>query len=95
MILMELEELRKEIDRIDDKIMELLGKRKTLVKEIAVLKKTKNAPVFDKERETQIIARLKKKAKENGLDEDFISKLYDYILKNSKDEQKNDTIKKN
>lgn len=88
--MMELEELRKEIDRIDDEIIMLLSKRKTLVKDIAVLKKTKNAPVFDKEREAQLITRLKKKAKENGLDEDFISRLYDYILKNSKDEQEDE-----
>lgn len=92
MIMMELEELRKEIDRIDDEIIMLLSKRKTLVKDIAVLKKTKNAPVFDKEREAQLMIRLKKKAKENGLDEDFISKLYSHILENSRDEQENDTI---
>jgi chorismate mutase len=84
-----LEELRKEIDNIDDEIISLLSKRKGMSKKIAEIKKELNKPIFDKDREQQIIGRLKEKSKEKGLDENFIISLYGLILKNSRDEQKN------
>jgi chorismate mutase len=84
---MEIKKIRKEIDKIDDKILTLLSKRKNLVKDIARLKKELKIPIFDKKREEQIIERLKIKSKENNLDENFVISIYDIILKNSKDAQ--------
>lgn len=84
---MELEEIRKEIDKIDDGLLSLLAKRKSLAKEIAMIKKSKNMPILDKKREIWLIQRLKRKAKELGLDEEFTIKLYQHILENSKKEQ--------
>ena len=82
-----IEKLRKEIDGIDDKIIELLQKRKYLFKEVASIKKDQDKPIIDEEREKEIIDRLKEKAKESGLDEKFITSLYDLILENSRNEQ--------
>jgi len=82
-----IQKLREEIDDIDDKIIELLQKRKDLVKEIASIKKDQNKPIIDEEREKKIIDRLKGKAKESGLDEKFVTSLYDLILENSRNEQ--------
>ena len=87
MIGMELEEIRKEIDKIDNEILSLLAKRKALAKEIALIKKSKNMPVLDEKREAELIKRLKKKSKELGLNEDLVVSLYNYILENSKKEQ--------
>lgn len=84
-----LEESRKEIDNIDDEIISLLSKRKGVSKKIAEIKKELNKPIFDKDREQQILERLKDKSKEKDLDENFIISLYNIILKNSRDEQKN------
>tara|TARA_Y100000310_G_scaffold345853_1_gene471436 strand:+ start:20489 stop:20755 length:267 start_codon:yes stop_codon:yes gene_type:complete len=84
---MNMEELRKEIDKIDDEIINLLGKRKNLVKIIAGLKKESNKPTEDKSREQQIIERLKELSKKYSLDENFVAALYQVILKNSKEEQ--------
>jgi chorismate mutase len=84
---MSIEELRNEIDRIDDEIINLLGKRKDLVAEIAKIKKESDNPVYDKDREQKIIGKLKKMAKEKGLDENFVSSLYAIILKDSKENQ--------
>ena len=79
--------LREEIDRIDNSIIELLSKRKGIVKKIAGIKKQENNPVIDKEREQETIHRLKKLSKENGLDENFIESIYEIIINNSRNEQ--------
>ena len=84
---MNIEEARKDIDKIDDNIIELLAKRKNLIKEIASIKKELNKPIIDEEREQEIIERLKKISKEKDLDENFISSIYEIILNNSKEEQ--------
>ncbi len=82
-----LEKLREGIDKIDGKIIDLLIKRKNLVKNIAQLKKELKKPVFDNAREKQIIEKMKLEAREKNLDEDFIISIYDIILKNSREEQ--------
>lgn len=86
---MNIEEARKEIDKIDDDMIELLAKRKDLIKKIALIKKGLNKSVIDEEREQEIMERLKKISKEKGLDENFISSIYEIIVKNSRDEQDN------
>ena len=82
-----LEDLRKEINNIDDKIIDLLSKRKDLVKDIAQIKKGANKPILDKGREQHILERLKLRSKEKNLDESFIRSIYNIILKSSKEEQ--------
>jgi len=82
-----IEKLRKEIDSIDDSIIQLLSKRKGIVKKISEIKKQKNKPIIDEGREQEIIGRIKKIAKENGLDEKFIESVYEMIINNSRNEQ--------
>ena len=84
---MSLEGLRKNIDSIDNKIIELLAKRKELIKEIASIKKEQKKPIIDEEREQKIIGRLKKLSKEKNLDDKFIASLYKIIIENSREEQ--------
>jgi len=84
---MNIEELRKEIDNIDDNIIQSLSKRKDLIKKIASIKKELDKPVIDEDRERKIIKRLKEKAKEKGIDENFINSIYEIILENSRNEQ--------
>ncbi len=86
---MEIDNLRKEIDGIDNEIVGLLSKRKNAVRKIASVKKKLDKPIIDNHREQQIINRLKKIAREHCLDESLIVSLYRIIIKNSRDEQKN------
>ena len=48
---MELTQAREEIDRIDNEIIKLVAKRLSVAKEIGKLKKSKNLPVENKQRE--------------------------------------------
>ena len=84
---MNLEELRKEIDKVDDELVSLLSKRKELIKEVAKIKKESNKPIFDKNREQQLLEKIKSNAKEKNLDVEFIYSVYNIILRNSKEEQ--------
>ena len=56
---MSLEELRKDIDNMDNKIVELLAKRKDFIKKISEIKKEIKKPVIDEKREQQVIERIK------------------------------------
>lgn len=82
-----IEKLRKEIDGIDNSIIELLSKRNGTVKKIADIKRQENKSIIDGEREQEIIHRLKKLSKGKGLDENFIGSVYEIIIRNSRNEQ--------
>lgn len=52
------EKLRKEIDKIDNEILDLLNKRSNIVLDIAHIKRNENAKFYSPERERQILERL-------------------------------------
>jgi chorismate mutase/prephenate dehydratase len=54
----ELERLRREIDAVDDALLERLNARAELVREVGRLKAGRGAPVYDGAREREIVARL-------------------------------------
>ncbi|NPA50693.1 MAG: chorismate mutase [Epsilonproteobacteria bacterium] len=65
---MNLDELRKRVDEIDDELLKLYNERMKYVKAIGELKNKTNAPIYRPEREKEILDRLKRKNKElNGL----------------------------
>lgn len=57
---MGLDELRKEIDRLDNQLLEVLNERMKVVKKVGELKRQKNALIYRPEREKSIIDRLAK-----------------------------------
>ena len=78
---MELEEdkikkIRRHIDRVDTVIITALAERMSLVEDIGRYKKKHEIPVFDEEREIQIMNALKKIAKAQGLDEEFVEEVF-------------------
>ena len=58
---MTLDELRIEIDSIDDRLLELYNKRMEYVHQVGELKNTTGAPIYRPEREQSILNRLKAK----------------------------------
>lgn len=55
---MKLEEIRPQIDQVDDQLAALIRKRFSLVEEVAAIKKEQNLPVADSSRERDIVNRL-------------------------------------
>lgn len=74
-----LEELRKQIDQIDAKLITVLSDRMKLVKKIGTHKKMKGIPPLDKKRWEQVLTSKLKLAQSQGLNMDFIRKLYELI----------------
>ncbi|MEO1924318.1 MAG: prephenate dehydratase [Nautiliaceae bacterium] len=64
--MLNLSELRKQIDSIDNEIIKLLNKRMEIVKKVGELKNTTNAPIYRPEREKEIIERLTDISKKEG-----------------------------
>ncbi|HRZ19932.1 MAG: chorismate mutase [Candidatus Methanofastidiosum sp.] len=79
-----IETLRDEINRIDESIIKLLSARMEVAKKIAALKKNKGIQVEDKARESQLFLKIQREAKENLIDEDFVSEIFGLIVSHSK-----------
>lgn len=60
---MTLDQLRRRIDRIDEKLLRLLNQRAASALQIGRIKKRQRLPVYDGRREQQVLARL---ARANG-----------------------------
>jgi len=86
---MELNKAREVMDDIDKQIAELVAKRLSIAKEIFKLKKSKNLPVENKERESDLLQARIKKMKELGIDDaEFVKQLFAVLIKKSKEIQK-------
>ena len=75
-----LEELRKDIDEIDLKILDLIQKRKDLVTEVVKLKKRDQ--IVDQKRIEFILNKLRKEALSRGLAVEFIEDIWTLMIKN-------------
>jgi len=65
---MSLEDLRKKIDGVDARIVELIGERVRIAEEIGRGKKTQNKLVEDKEREYRVLENVRNIARDKNLD---------------------------
>lgn len=74
-----LEELRKEIDAIDHELVELLAKRMHVVDEVGKVKKELQIEPLDTNRWQEVLESKLAMARELGLSEEFVKKIYDFI----------------
>lgn len=81
-----LEDLRKEIDECDNEIIRLLKRRMEISREIGVVKKENNLPLYDEKREQEVMKKLE--GMSSGiLSKETIDNIYKEILYASKDLQ--------
>jgi chorismate mutase len=78
-----LAELRRQIDGIDENLLELLAKRMRISREIGVYKKEHNTPVLQTSRYGEILENRAKAAALMGLNTDFIEKILKEIHEES------------
>lgn len=62
-----LDELRVQINAVDDQLIKLLEKRFAIVNEVSRVKQENNLPVFDAKREQAVLERLGKQVKNPAL----------------------------
>lgn len=77
---MKLEDIRKRIDEIDDKIFSLIVERVELVESVKKIKERENLPVYQPKREKEILNRIEEKSKNHYLDEKKIKEIYEKII---------------
>ena len=70
-----LEQVRENIDRIDNEIIKLIAERGTYVVQASAFKKDKES-VKDTGRVEKVIAKVREKAEEYGADPDMVEALY-------------------
>ncbi|MBI2334384.1 chorismate mutase [Candidatus Daviesbacteria bacterium] len=87
-----LENWRRQIDAVDEKIITLLAKRMNLARKIGKIKKKQRLPFIDKKRQEKVVKTALARAESLGLSKTFIKNLYTLIHKHSINIQKRPLI---
>lgn len=82
-----LQELRSQIDSIDDELLNLLAKRSEISSKIGNIKKENNLAVLQLDRWNTILSNHIKKGKSLGLKEELVKEIFELIHKDSIDRQ--------
>lgn len=75
-----LSELRQQIDDIDDRIIDLLGQRFTIIHQVAKQKQAGNISVMQPSRVNEVKSRCKMRAQHKSLREHFVDSLFQAII---------------
>jgi chorismate mutase-like protein len=75
-----LDELRRNIDRVDEVLVRLLNERARCVCEIGILKKEAGLDVYQPDREKDVLRHVKDLACEGPLGPDAIGRLFERII---------------
>ena len=75
-----LDELRDDIDRVDEVLVRLLNERARVACEIGKLKKAQGVELYQPEREKQVLAHVRGIAAEGPLGPDAIARLFERII---------------
>jgi monofunctional chorismate mutase len=81
---MDIDELRVRIDVIDEEIVRLLEKRAGVVGEVKEYKSKNGMGVLDTGREHEVFEDVRRLARERGLNEDFVERVFREIVEESK-----------
>lgn len=82
-----LDRLRKEIDMIDEEIMGILASRMKIAREIGSYKKENNMTILQSERWKEVLSKFIARGTQNGLSEEFITRIIKSIHDESIEQQ--------
>lgn len=72
--------IREELDSVDVRLLDDLASRFELVRRVGTLKSEAAIPVMQPARVAAVVSRARSGARERGLDEDFVEKLFRMII---------------
>ncbi len=79
-MMVDLKQLRCQVDEIDEQILLALSKRVQICKAIGIAKKEQQKPIKDIKRENEVIKRVRETAQKLALDPDQIEAVYREIV---------------
>ncbi len=86
-----IEELRKEINRLNTEIVEKIAQRVEVAKAIGTVKKRRGLPIVDRGRETRVIEQVKGLAQSLNLDTDGTERVFREIIRLCTDAETEDS----
>jgi chorismate mutase len=75
-----IDELRRDIDRVDEVLVRLLNERARCACEIGRIKKAQNVEVYQPDREKQVLEHVRSIAAEGPLDPEALVRLFERII---------------
>ena len=78
-----MKEVREQINSIDEQIIRLLSDRRKLSLEIVKLKNREKSSIRDKDREKELLSHIIEAGKKYCLEEDYLTKVFDVIIRDS------------
>jgi chorismate mutase len=85
---MRIEEVRKEIDRVDTEIIRQIARRQELAGTIARLKFTKGLPIHDEKRTKEVLDDIFNRAVESRIDPVSVQKIFEVLIAMSEERQR-------
>ena len=79
-----LDDLRREIDRVDEELVRLLNERARSVCEVGRLKKEQGVEVYQPDREKEVLAHVRDSAADGPLGPDAVARLFERIIDESR-----------
>jgi chorismate mutase len=76
----ELSEIRKEIERIDRSLIELIAQRVALARRVGAVKRSAGLPTLDPPREAAVVRRAGALAREAGLDDEDVRYIFWHLI---------------
>ena len=83
-----LEELRMQIDKLDDEVLQLMEQRMNIAEKIGVFKKENNVTILQSNRWSELLKKRINVGMSKGLSEEFVTKIYSAIHEESIHHQK-------
>lgn len=80
---MEIDDYRKEINRLDSELLRIFNERASLALKIGEIKKKHDIPIYDPEREKRIFVAMSK-ANPGPLENDAITRLFERVIDESR-----------
>lgn len=85
--------LRRKLDEIDESIITLIAERQFNVEQIGNVKLSTNSPTRDYQREKQVINKIRKHAKNKGLDPEIAQQIFELVIETSLSKQEIQKVK--
>jgi chorismate mutase/prephenate dehydrogenase len=83
-----IDELRGDIDRINQRLLALIAERQEVSVAIGALKATHRLPLYSEEREAELLGKFREDALRMDIDPDYVEELMRVVLEHSRAAQR-------